>query len=718
MPLAIEEMHLELAQTVDDFIDRYSVAESAREQLAQSADPFPVYWKALASTGFLGVHLPEELGGSGAGLEELAIVVERFGYAMAAGPLLATVISSAIVAELTDRQHQEALLPGLASGEVVGATGLHGDFSFEGETLSGSADIVMSAHVADVLVLSRGDDLIIVRRETTGVSVTPDPSLDPTRKVASVKLESVPRGNVVEVPNARPRALAIQRALLAADAAAGAMRCTNYSTEYALQRKQFGVVIGAFQAVKHHCADMFIAHERAIAAVWDAVRASADGDDQFELASAAAVVEATDAFLDNAKLNLHVHGGIGFTWEHDAHIYLRRALTDKALVFETPLAGIVDSARRGVTRTMTIRLPEDGFQRRDEIRVDADRLAALPADEQRAELVRTGYLQPHWPPPWGRGAGAVEQLVIDEEFRSARIRRPDLGVGAWILQTIIQHGNQDQIDRWVGDALRGATMWCQLFSEPDAGSDAAAIRTKAVRVEGGWTVTGQKVWTSGAHVSDFGLATVRTDPKVPKHAGITTMVIDLSATGVSVRPLREATGEANFNEVFLDSVFVPDTDVVGEVNAGWNVVRAALGNERVSIGGGSANPLSIDPVGRYLSGGSQAVSAHDIGRFIVQDNVIRAINHRRVLRAITGNTAGPEGNLTKLLTACHVQQAAELMFRLDPVATVSALGEGSKIGHAVIFSRAYSIGGGTTEIGKSQIGERILGLPRDMTVAD
>jgi hypothetical protein len=714
MPLAIEEAHTDLAAAVDDFIDRYKVHNSAREQLDRPTELMPDYWKTLAATGFLGVHIAEEFGGAAAGLEELAIVVERFGYAMAAGPLLATVTTSAIVANFAPASVKAELLSGLASGELVGATGLNGSFTCGDGVINGRSDIVLGAHLADVLVLGCDDTVLILHSNTRGVNVDEDPSLDPTRRVATVRLESVRRSDVVEVPDARSRAVAIQRALLAADAVAGASRCTASATEYAKARKQFGVTIGSFQAVKHHCVDMFIAQERATAAVWDACRAREDGDEQFALAAAAALVEATAAFVDNAKLNIQVHGGIGFTWEHDAHIYLRRSLTCAGLESGDPLGGLVDAARRGVTRTMSIRLPEDGQGPRQAIRRDAEMLGALSPEEQRRELAKSGYLQPHWPAPWGRGASAVEQLIIDEEFGRAGVRRPDLGVGSWIIQTLIQHGTGEQVDRWVRPALNGGTVWCQLFSEPEAGSDAAAIRAKATKVDGGWQVTGQKVWTSDAHNSHFGLATVRTDQDAPKHAGITTMVVDLSVDGVEVRPLREATGEANFNEVFLDSVFVPDADVVGEVNGGWRVVRSALGNERVSIGGGSANPLSIDPVTDFLrSSGQMMVNESEIGRFMVQDSVIRALNHRRVLRAIAGDAGGPEGNITKLLTARHVQQAAELVFRLDPVAAVSARGEGNKIGHAVIFSRAFSIGGGTTEIAKNQIGERILGLPRD-----
>ena len=162
-----------------------------------------------------------------------------------------------------------------------------------------------------------------------------------------------------------------------------------------------------------------------------------------------------------------------------------------------------------------------------------------------------------------------------------------MGITGWVTLTIAQAGTDDQRERWVEPVLRGQVMWCQLFSEPGAGSDAAAVRTAAKKVDGGWRVTGQKVWTSLAQHCQWGLATVRTDPDAPKHAGVTMMAIDMKAPGVTVNPLRGITGDAHFNEVFFDDVFVPDADVVGDVNKGWLVARATLGNERISIGGGS-----------------------------------------------------------------------------------------------------------------------------------
>jgi alkylation response protein AidB-like acyl-CoA dehydrogenase len=343
----------------------------------------------------------------------------------------------------------------------------------------------------------------------------------------------------------------------------------------------------------------------------------------------------------------------------------------------------------------------------------AAELAALDSDAQLARLIDTGYVQPHWPPPWGRAAPALEQLVIDEEFARAGVRRQDYGITGWIILTLIQHATEEQIERWVRPTLERKFVWCQLFSEPDAGSDAAGIRTRATRVDGGWLVTGQKVWTSGAQHSQRGLATVRTDPDAPKHAGITTVVIDMQADGVDVRPLREATGAAMFNEVFFDNVFVPDDDVVGAVDNGWTVARSTLGNERVSIGGGGAGggAWAIDVVDILRRTDPDSPLRREVGRYAAEGAAMRALNLRRVERAVVGGEPGPEGNVTKLLSAEHAQRAADLGLELLGTAALSDQGRG--VSAAVIFTRALSIAGGTSEITRNQIGERILGLPRD-----
>ena len=293
-------------------------------------------------------------------------------------------------------------------------------------------------------------------------------------------------------------------------------------------------------------------------------RRAEDDPEQFRLLAAAAAASAFPAYVRNAELNIQVHGGIGFTWEHDAHLHLRRALTLRAVLGgDGPAADLFDLTAAGVTRSNSLDLPASAEELRAGVRADADEIAKLDGQPQLDRLIATGYVMPHWPKPWGRAADAVEQLVIEQEFRAAGIKRPDYGITGWVILTLIQHGTPSQIDRFVDKALRKEEIWCQLFSEPDAGSDAAAIKTRAVRVDGGWKLNGQKVWTSGAHYCKRGLATVRTDPEAAKHAGITTVIIDMNAPGVQVRPLRMITGGSEFNEVFFNDVFVPDEDVVG-----------------------------------------------------------------------------------------------------------------------------------------------------------
>jgi alkylation response protein AidB-like acyl-CoA dehydrogenase len=462
---------------------------------------------------------------------------------------------------------------------------------------------------------------------------------------------------------------------------------------------------------------MLVATEMATAAVWDAARANGTADDQATLTAAVAATMAAPAADLCANLNIQVHGGIGFTWEHDAHIYLRRATTLGALLEPDAAAAEVTAlTRAGVARERNIDLPPEAESIRDEVRAFAAETAGLSPDEQRSRLIETGYVMPHWPTPWGRAAGAVEQLVVEQEFAAAGLKRPSYGITGWVILTLIQHGTPEQVERWVAPALRQDVVWCQLFSEPDAGSDAAGVKTKATRVDGGWLLNGQKVWTSGAHIAGKGLATVRTNPDVPKHQGITTVVVDMAADGVEIRPLRMTNGMSEFNEVFFTDVFVPDDDVVGPVDGGWTVARATLGNESVSIGGGDG-ALSVpgvallgpfDNAPERLTGG-----AARLGRYVATHQCMGVLNLRSANRAVAGGEPGPEGAITKLVIANQGHEAAAILTELAGGDAAFMDGAGAFSNMIVLLHRAMSIAGGTSEIKRNQIGERLLGLPRD-----
>ena len=722
MSIAITEEHRALAQSVADFLTDHQSRAAARSLLEAEVDTLPAFWAELANLGLLGLHVPEELGGSGFGLPETLVVAEQMGRYLAPGPFVPTVITSAVLAAAGPDELQKRLLPGLADGSVIGAAALGGEVTYADGAATGKAGAVISGHLADVLLVPAGDDVLVVEKAAGGVQATVPANLDQSRRAARVTLDAA---TATVLPGARQLLTDVARAVLAAEAVGVAAETTEQAAEYAKARQQFGRPIATFQAVKHHCANMLVAAELATAATWDAGRAGIGGGDQFSYTAAIAAVLAVPAAVGNANLNIQVHGGIGFTWEHDAHLYLRRAAA-VAAVLDTEKAAIevTGLVRRGVRRAAAIELPPEAEPVRTAVGPDVARLRDLAGEQRKQALIESGYAMPHWPKPWGREATAIEQLVIEQEFTAAGIKRPSLGITSWIILTLIQYASPDQVARWVRPALSQDVIWCQLFSEPGAGSDAAGIRTRATRTEQGWRINGQKVWTSGAHEADFGLATVRTNPDAPKHEGITMMVIDMHAPGVTVRPLKMPNGDSNFNEVFFDDVFVPDSDVVGPVDGGWTVARATLGNESVSIGGGDGGrimpaeafiaPLDAHP--ERLAGG-----AGRVGRHIARTHMMSVLNQRSAYRAVVdggkGHGPGPEGNITKLLLSEIGHETAAIMAELAGPDGAFLEGKGAMAAMLVLMNRAMSIAGGTSEIKRNQIAERILGLPRDPLIS-
>jgi alkylation response protein AidB-like acyl-CoA dehydrogenase len=732
MTLAIDEHHLELGTAVRRFLETRCPPEVARAGLDAEAEALPAFWAELAGLGWLGLHVAEEDGGSGFGLVELAVVVEALARAGAPGPFLPTVLAAAAVARGGGVELRRAVLPAVASGAAVAAMA----FPASGTLAAGQPDeagaIVVSGAIRPVPGAALADWLVLPAAppgqsarwcliEAGRLQVSEIPSLDLSRRSAVVTADGVR----VEASHqlgglGTSAASALVATLVAAECAGGAGWCVDTAADYARVREQFGRPVGQFQGVKHRCADMLVATEMVRAVAWDAALAL-DGDDPDEAALSATLAGAVapDAFCRVAKDCIQVLGGIGFTWEHDAHRYLRRAMSLRQLIGGTTRwrAEAAGRALAGTRRHLRIELPSGSDRLRAEARAVAEEVAALPRERRRARLVETGLFVPHWSPPWGRDAGPAEQLVIDEELARAGVRRSNLGIGAWAAPTIAVHGTPEQQDRWVGPTLLGLVKWCQLFSEPGAGSDLASLRTRATVVPGGWSLSGQKVWTSMAAEADWGMCLARTDPDAPKHAGITYFVLDMKSPGIDIRPLREMTGLAMFNEIFLDDVFVPDDCVVGAVNGGWALARTTLANERVAMGSGASFGGGLETLlGLARDIGAEAlgpVALDTLGALVGEAHCVSLLGHRSTHRAVSGANPGPEASVRKLLSAEHDQRTQELGLTLLGADGAATDGAAAQWSYGFLANRCLTIAGGTSEVQRNVIGERLLGLPRD-----
>lgn len=671
----------------------------------------PVYSR-LAELGIFGVAIPEELGGAGGSIEDLCAMVEEAAKALVPGPVATTALATVVLSEAGSAPE---LLGALAAGERFAGLALEGDVEFDGTTSKASGTLPFALGVADgaVLLAPTGGKWLLIDTGAEGVQIEPLAPSDFSRPLARVVLSAAP---ATAVSDTRTRVEELAATVLAAEAAGITRWSLETAVDYAKVREQFGKPIGSFQAIKHICAEMLCRAEQAEVAAADAARAAAEGDEsQFSIAAALAASTGIAAVKANVKDCIQVLGGIGCTWEHDAHLYLRRAHAIGRFLggAETWLRRITALTQAGVRRRLGIDLTEVEDQRA-EIAAAVARIAELPEDQRQAALAEAGLQAPHWPAPYGRGAGPAEQLLIDQELAAAGVARPDLVIGWWAAPTILEHGTPEQVERFVPGTTRGEFLWCQLFSEPGAGSDLASLRTKAVRTEGGWNLTGQKVWTSAAHKAKWGVCLARTDPDAPKHKGITYFLVEMSSPGIEIRPLREITGDSLFNEVFLDNVFVPDELVVGEVNDGWRLARTTLANERVAMANGTALGNPMEELLELLAALDLDTAAQDrLGRLIVTAQTGALLDQRIAQLAVGGQDPGAQSSVRKLIGVRYRQALAEFtMDSSEGGGLVDRRADGDRAVFDFLNTRCLTIAGGTEQILLTVAAERLLGLPR------
>lgn len=392
---------------------------------------------------------------------------------------------------------------------------------------------------------------------------------------------------------------------------------------------------------------------------------------------------------------------------------------------------------------MDFELPTDDDSRRSAVR---EWLTAHP-DPSGRELAEAGYVAPHWPAPWGLDADPIHQLIIDDELTRARVSRPvnPIGIG-WAGPTLLFAGSEELKQRYLWPLLSGEEFWCQLFSEPGAGSDLANLGTRAVRDGDEFIVNGQKIWTSGAQYASFGILIARTDTDVAKHRGISYFVCPMDAPGIEIRPIAEITGGHTFNEVFFTDVRIPAANLVGDLNDGWRLAKVTLGNERISLSTGGVlwgnGPTALEMLNDARSLGpitdpgirQRAAEVH------IEHALLDLIRLRTLSARLRGEQPGPEASIRKILADEHGQHVMGVARDLLGPAGMLTGGDGTSGAGFVpgtdthnlgplkpsgglydpgwydgyMFAQALTIGGGTGDVQRNIVAERVLGLPHDI----
>jgi 3-oxochol-4-en-24-oyl-CoA dehydrogenase len=627
VPIAMTQEQQALQASIRDWAKRTAPVAVARQGASTAL------LNDLAALGVFAIPL------DGGTVTDLAAALEQLAWALTPGPVLPTALAGLLLA----RSGRENLAQAQATacvavdprtpGTLTGTRQADGGLRVTGET---GPVLWAAGHLLASAATSDGDVWFLLEAGQPGVAVDRLAPLDFSRELAAIRFGDavIPPENLL--PGLRTESVRdLAATLFAAEAAGVAAWCSGTAADYAGTRRQFGRPIGEFQAVKHLCATMACRAERAAALAWGAARAADEMPAEHPLAAAAAAALALDDAVDNAKDCIQVLGGIGFTWEHDAHLYLRRALALRQL-----LGG-----------------------------------------------------SPGW-----RTRAATLAAAVPRRPRPAAQPKPAASIGAWAGPAIARYGTEAQQERFLGPTQRAEITWCQLFSEPEAGSDLASLRTRARRTDGGWRLTGQKVWTSLAHEADWAICLARTDPDVPKHEGITFFLVNMHAPGIDIRPLREITGRTMFNEVFLDDVFVPDDCVLGSPGDGWRVAMSTLATERVAMGGGQD-----EAVANLLAAGGavQEDYAERTGVHVASGQAVALLELR-----------GAHPAIRKLIGTGHRQAVAETALELLGPAGAAATGQPGEASYEFLLTRCLSIAGGTTQILLNQVAERVLGLPR------
>jgi alkylation response protein AidB-like acyl-CoA dehydrogenase len=761
-----------IRDAVARFLDRAGGLAPARRIADVGPGRDMALWSGMVGElGLSGIVLPAAEGGLGLGMTELVLIQAELGRRLAPVPFLSTVgIAGAVLSHACDGPAPARLRAAIAAGTAILAVAVSGDGADDpfaatsvigrpvpgGWSMTGRTGPVVDLPGADAVLvpaLVDGSPALFALTTGTGLVVTPLDPVDRTRPAGRLDLDDHrvdtgarldPGGGAAELRAGMECAMGRARLALAAEAAGAAFGAFDATLAYIGERRQFGRTIASFQAVKHRLADLFVRLHTAWSMVLGAA-GQADGGADPALAAAearAAHAVACEALHAAAAEAIQLHGGVGMTWEYDPHLFFKRALAVRhhlgrpetafdalgAALLAGPLSAMPDAddgdpfrvdvagwMRRHLAGRFAPLVDRGGAG-------DGDALPDLRKEWERA-LAAGGWVGIGLPPAaGGRGMPVARQVVFHEEYARAGGpgRMGHIGEGL-VAPTLVEFGTAEQKARFLPGILEGRTFWAQGYSEPGAGSDLAAIRTRARRdpASGDWIVDGHKIWTSLAHVSDWIFVLARAVEGSVGRQGLILLLMPLDQPGITVRPIRQINGGAEFNEVFLDGARAAADDAVGAPGDGWAIATRLLAFERgiSTLGQQMGFARELDAVVRIARDEGTGARPHIRERLGRAWAGLRAMRHgaRRTLGAQERGAEGAEVLGHKYEWSNWHRALGELaMEAMGPAATVADTDPvRARLQAMHLFSRAETIYGGTNEIQLNIIAEQGLRMPRE-----
>ncbi|TAM12663.1 MAG: acyl-CoA dehydrogenase [Nevskiaceae bacterium] len=769
MDLAFNDDQIMIRDAAEAFLQ--DVADSAAvRKAAESAAGFDesVWTRIGQELGWCGIAVPEDCGGMGLGPVELMLVQEQIGRRLLPSPFFATVCLGATLVEAVGTgAARQAVLPKVAAGVLrlsaplpsaarswqAAANTVRAMHDGDGWTLKGVVERLPDAGGADrwlvVAPLEDGLALFAVPRDTAGATLTTAVGFDLTRRFSSLALDvKLPAAARIDDPQQSAgfqRALALIRLYVAAELLGAAAHCLDLTVGYVSGRKQFGRVVGSFQAVKHRAAGMMMQVESTRSAVYGAAQAMAQAGPQAQIECALAKAWASEALFFCAAEAIQLHGGVGFTWEYDPQLYFKRAQAAShwlgtaaqlraavaAWLFATPDAVGGPAVPQEDAGSAAFRAEVAAWLKAHLTgRFEPLRFRGGPGDEVadpvlrkawERELASGGWTCVGWPQAaGGRGLSINRQVIFHEEYARAGGpgRMGHIGEGL-IGPALITFGSEEQKRAFLPGIVAGTTFWAQGYSEPNAGSDLANVQTRAEQQpDGSWRVSGQKIWTSLAHESDWIFVLARCDRESKRSKGLVFLLMKLDQPGIEVRGIRQLGGGREFNEVFFDNAVAQAGHVVGAPGDGWKVAMGLLAAERgVSTLGQQmhfAHELELVLEAARRNGASDDP--------LLRDRIARAwmglrVMRHNALRMLSGasTTLRREALIAKYYWSNWHRDLGKLAADvLGPLADVPSADPAIRpLQQVFFFSRADTLYAGTNEIQLNLIAERGLGLPRE-----